>query len=192
MVDPLSLPTRPFYFNQVPWLRVCQKKFETGPSKCAIIIMCVGEGAGSGDWAPQKYRAMLCTSGPCCAPSICIVHHAQRRPIYLTSCHVRYGPPTRWRTMWCCQSRCVWGEGLWEVHCAPLQRYRVMLCTIDLRCGPVMCCAPWCTRQTNVPTYTLVVNNVALYLLGGAQDYFAWTLSVPTIMMMVHNTLLSV
>ncbi len=30
--------------------------------------------------------------------------------------------------------------GLWNLHFAPLQRYRAMLCTIDL------CCALWCTR----------------------------------------------
>ena len=29
--------------------------------------------------------------------------------------------------------------GLWNVHCAPLQHYRAMLCTIDLCCAPLHC-----------------------------------------------------
>ena len=76
--------------------------------------------------------------------------------------------------------------GLWELHCAPPQQYRTTLCTTDLHC------APWCKRGTyssifvvdnelanqgsqcsSVPMYTLVVHNVALCWLGGAQDGFA-------------------
>ncbi len=29
--------------------------------------------------------------------------------------------------------------GLRNLHCAPLQRYRAMLCTIDLCCAPLIC-----------------------------------------------------
>ena len=46
------------------------------------------------------------------------------------------------------------------------------------------------SQCSSVPTYTLVVHNVALYGLGGAQDYFACSLR--TTREMVYNMMLSV
>ena len=71
-----------------------------------------------------------------------------------------------------------------------------MLCTTDLHC------ARWCifvvdnehanqgSQCSSAHTYTLVVHNIALYRLGGAQDEFAGSLSA--LFVMVHNTMLSV
>ncbi len=46
------------------------------------------------------------------------------------------------------------------------------------------------SQCSSVPTYTLVVHNVALYWLGGAHDDFSCSLSATT--QMVHNVMLSV
>ena len=49
--------------------------------------------------------------------------------------------PLRWCTIQCFQSSCLSSAfvGPIYLHCAPLQKYRAMLCTIDLRCAPPTC-----------------------------------------------------
>ncbi len=47
------------------------------------------------------------------------------------------------------------------------------------------------SQCSSVPTYTLVVHNIALYRLGGAQDYFA-CLFISNNTDMMHHAMLSV
>ena len=83
--------------------------------------------------------------------------------------------------------------------------HRPALCTTDLRCAPMSVRSGGRPRHSIfvvdnehanqrshcsfVPTYTLVVHNVALYRLGGAQDDFAYSFNF---FLMVYNAVLSV
>ena len=96
-----------------------------------------------------------------------------------------------WKSSFVCLSECM---GLRELCCSPPRGYRTTFCTTNLHCAPSSCIvhhgaqgAPMSVSSEGRPrqTFTLVVHNVALFWLGGAQDDFAWMLSATT--EMVHK-----
>ena len=69
--------------------------------------------------------------------------------------------------------------GLWNLLCAPLQRYRATMCAIDLCCiAPTWIVQHQSWQCSSVPTYTLAVDNVMLSVVTqilAETEHFALT-----------------